>query len=114
MTSGLRVAAMLPVAEFREEDYVLMLTRKGMLKKMAMSHFAKIPARGSTAIGLNVRCASCANHRPCGSCPCLLRLHPSWLCQKVRCLKQPGLPMCGCTCCQMPFLHPLIAHSSLW
>ena len=57
MTSGLRVAAMLPVAEFREEDYVLMLTRKGMLKKMAMSHFAKIPARGSTAIGLNVRSA---------------------------------------------------------
>ena len=47
-----KLAAMLPVHTFAGDDYVLMLTRKGLLKRCRLSAFAKILSNGKTAISL--------------------------------------------------------------
>ena len=86
LRTGLSISAVLPVAEFREEDYVLLLTRRGMLKKVAMSLFAKLPAVGATAIGLAVSLC------PAGAadgCPC------QGLTRHTACRR--GTSWCGCS-----------------
>ena len=55
LKTGLNISAVLPVDEFRETEFVLLLTRKGMLKKMPMSRLANINSAGSRAMGLKAR-----------------------------------------------------------
>ena len=64
MKTGLNISAVLPVDEFRDTDYVLLLTRKGMLKKMPMSRLSNITSAGSRAIGLKVPSIACTSRCP--------------------------------------------------
>ena len=66
MKTGLNISAVLPVDEFRDTDYVLLLTRKGMLKKMPMSRLSNINSAGSRAIGLKVQGSACTSRCPGG------------------------------------------------
>jgi len=54
-----KVAAMLPVHTFTGDDFVLMLTRKGLLKRCRLSAFAKINSPGKTAISLVSQVCRC-------------------------------------------------------
>ena len=46
------ISAILPVPEFRDDEYLIMLTRKGQIKRTPLSQFASITSRGLTAIKL--------------------------------------------------------------
>ena len=48
------IAAMLPVSEFTEDVDLVMLTATGQIKRLALTQFAKINARGVTAMSLRV------------------------------------------------------------
>lgn len=48
------IAAMLPVSEFKEDDFLVMLTEKGQIKKTSLSQFANVMSRGIIAIKLKV------------------------------------------------------------
>jgi DNA gyrase subunit A len=50
--AGKTMASVLPVSEFRDDEFVALLTKKGLLKKTAMSAFNSINARGKIIIGL--------------------------------------------------------------
>ncbi|MEB3224872.1 MAG: DNA gyrase subunit A [Synechococcus sp.] len=47
-----KITAMLAVSEFTEDEYLVMLTQNGYIKKTALSAFAKIRANGLIAISL--------------------------------------------------------------
>ncbi|BAW95793.1 DNA gyrase, A subunit [[Synechococcus] sp. NIES-970] len=47
-----KITAMLAVSEFTEDEYLVMLTQKGYIKKTALSAFAKIRSNGLIAISL--------------------------------------------------------------
>ncbi|MBY0449295.1 MAG: DNA gyrase subunit A [Cyanobacteria bacterium] len=47
-----RVTAVVPVAEFLPDKHLIMLTRKGWIKKITLSHFENIRKNGLIAIGL--------------------------------------------------------------
>ncbi|HHP7229686.1 MAG TPA: DNA gyrase subunit A [Xenococcaceae cyanobacterium] len=47
-----KITSVISVSEFTEEDYLVMLTRKGNIKKTALSAFANIRANGLIAISL--------------------------------------------------------------
>jgi DNA gyrase C-terminal domain, beta-propeller len=49
------IAAILPVSEFRETDFLLLLTRQGTIKKTPLQAFQEIRSNGICAINLNVR-----------------------------------------------------------
>lgn len=46
------ITAMIPVREFKEDEYLVMITKDGIIKKTDMMHFANIRKGGLTAIGL--------------------------------------------------------------
>lgn len=48
-----RITSLVSVSEFSDEEYLLMLTRGGYIKKTALSAFANIRANGLIAISLN-------------------------------------------------------------
>ncbi len=48
-----RVNAVLPVRDFTEDKFVLMVTAKGTVKKTALPHFSHPRAQGIKAVGLN-------------------------------------------------------------
>lgn len=52
LKKGDSIAALLPVSEFAENDYLLMLTRKGSLKKQALAQFKDVRSNGVKTIGL--------------------------------------------------------------
>lgn len=54
-----RVAAMMPVEQFKEEDYLLMATEKGLIKKTPLSQFQDVRANGLIAIKLKVLLICC-------------------------------------------------------
>jgi len=49
------VAAMLPVSQFTDDEFLVMLTRDGLIKRTPLSDFATIRASGLRAIKLRVR-----------------------------------------------------------
>ncbi len=48
-----KITSILSVTEFTEDEYLIMLTRKGFIKKTALSAFSHIRANGLIAISLN-------------------------------------------------------------
>lgn len=52
-TKDEKVTAYLPIKEFREDEYVVMCTLKGTIKKTQLSNFANVRANGIIAINLN-------------------------------------------------------------
>lgn len=51
---GDSIQAMLPVSEFGEEDFLVMLTEQGLIKKTPLSAFAGIRSTGLIGIKLKV------------------------------------------------------------
>lgn len=51
VAKGQKVASMVPVDEFLEEAYLIMLTKRGWIKRVSLSVFTKMRP-GSTAIKL--------------------------------------------------------------
>ena len=47
-----RVAAMVPVREFREDEYLLFATRKGLVKKTSLAAYANVRSSGINAISV--------------------------------------------------------------
>jgi DNA gyrase subunit A len=47
-----KITSIVPVSEFTEDDYLVMLTRKGYIKKTALAAFGNIRANGLIAISL--------------------------------------------------------------
>lgn len=47
-----KITSIVPVSEFTEDDYLVMLTRKGYIKKTALAAFSNIRANGLIAISL--------------------------------------------------------------
>jgi DNA gyrase subunit A len=47
-----RVTAMLPVREFREDEYLLFATRKGLVKKTSLAAYANVRSSGINAISV--------------------------------------------------------------
>ncbi|HIK31577.1 MAG TPA: DNA topoisomerase (ATP-hydrolyzing) subunit A [Oscillatoriales cyanobacterium M59_W2019_021] len=48
-----KITSMVPVSEFTDDEYLIMLTQGGYIKKTALSAFANIRANGLIAISLN-------------------------------------------------------------
>ena len=52
LQEGERVVALLPVREFSEGAFVVMVTRQGMIKKTSLNAFAAVRASGIIALGI--------------------------------------------------------------
>ncbi|HVX96263.1 MAG TPA: DNA gyrase subunit A [Polyangia bacterium] len=52
LQDGERVVALLPVREFSEGAFVVMVTRKGMIKKTSLNSFSAVRASGIIALGI--------------------------------------------------------------
>jgi DNA gyrase subunit A len=52
LQDGERVVALLPVREFSEGAFVVMVTRKGMIKKTSLNAFSAVRASGIIALGI--------------------------------------------------------------
>lgn len=52
LNSGEKVSAVIPVKEFSQDNYLVMITRSGTIKKTPMSEFASIRKNGLIAINL--------------------------------------------------------------
>jgi DNA gyrase subunit A len=52
LQEGERVVALLPVREFSEGAFVIMVTRKGMIKKTSLNAFSAVRASGIIALGI--------------------------------------------------------------
>lgn len=52
LENGEQISAVMPVSEFREEDYLVMITKKGLIKKTALEEFAHIRKNGIIGITL--------------------------------------------------------------
>ncbi|HTA19227.1 MAG TPA: DNA gyrase subunit A [Polyangia bacterium] len=52
LQDGERVVALLPVREFSEGAFVVMVTRRGMIKKTSLNAFAAVRASGIIALGI--------------------------------------------------------------
>lgn len=61
-----RVAAMLPVDEYKEGAYLLMATVNGLIKKTPLSQFQDVRANGLIAMKLKVGPHAAMHH--CHSC----------------------------------------------
>ena len=55
LAKGDSIAALLPVSEFTDHDYLLLLTRKAVIKKLALAQFKGVRPSGVRTIGLEVR-----------------------------------------------------------
>ena len=55
ITKNDSITAMLPVSEFTDDDFLIMLTAGGLIKKTPLSRFQKMISSGLTAIKLKVR-----------------------------------------------------------
>ncbi len=53
LQAGEKIKAILPVREFKENEYVLMVTRAGIIKKTALSEFKNVRAVGLSAISVD-------------------------------------------------------------
>ncbi len=53
LQSGEKIKAILPVREFKENEYVLMVTRAGIIKKTSLSEFKNVRANGLCAISID-------------------------------------------------------------
>lgn len=52
MAAGERVKAILPVKKFSADGYVVIASRAGVIKRISLSEFGKLRARGITVIGI--------------------------------------------------------------
>ena len=52
---GLGLAAVLNIDTFNEEDYLVMLTKNGLIKRTPLSAFTSVKANGIIAIKLKVK-----------------------------------------------------------
>ncbi|XP_074328770.1 DNA gyrase subunit A, chloroplastic/mitochondrial [Apium graveolens] len=52
LTTGERITSIIPVSEFAEDQYLLMLTVNGYIKKVSLSYFSSIRSTGIIAIQL--------------------------------------------------------------
>jgi DNA gyrase subunit A len=50
LSPGEKVAALMPVREFKDNEYIMMMTKKGLVKKTELSLFAKIRKGGLLAL----------------------------------------------------------------
>jgi DNA gyrase subunit A len=50
LTSGEKIKAILPVKEFKENEFVVMVTRGGIIKKTALSEFSNVRTAGLLAV----------------------------------------------------------------
>ena len=55
LQSGEKIKAILPVREFKENEYVLMVTRAGIVKKTSLSEFKNVRSNGLSAISIDER-----------------------------------------------------------
>ena len=53
LTPGEKIKAILPVKEFKENEYVVMVTKAGVIKKTALSDFSNVRAAGLIAINID-------------------------------------------------------------
>jgi DNA gyrase subunit A len=53
LQSGEKIKAILPVREFKESEYVVMVTRAGIIKKTALSEFKNVRSNGLSAISID-------------------------------------------------------------
>ncbi len=53
LSEGEHVAAMISVSEFKEEDYLLFVTKKGLVKRTSVMEYARQRKGGKIALGLN-------------------------------------------------------------
>ena len=53
LAQGEKIKAILPVEEFNENEYVAMVTRKGIIKKTALSDFSNVSDAGIHAISID-------------------------------------------------------------
>jgi DNA gyrase subunit A len=53
LNSGEKVKAILPVKEFRENEYIVMVTRAGIIKKTPLTDFSNVRTAGITAISID-------------------------------------------------------------
>ncbi|MDR1531794.1 MAG: DNA gyrase subunit A [Clostridiales bacterium] len=53
LSGGERIASVVPIKDFKDDEYLLMVTKDGIIKKTAMSHFSNIKKTG--IIALNCR-----------------------------------------------------------
>jgi len=54
------IAAMMPVPQFEEKDYLLMATQEGLIKKAPLSQFQDVRANGLIALKLKVLLLPCS------------------------------------------------------
>ena len=54
LKKGDKLAALLPISEFTDHDYLLLLTRGGMIKKQPLAQFSDVRSSVVRAIGLKV------------------------------------------------------------
>lgn len=52
LSGGERITSIIPVSEFAEDQYLLMLTANGYIKKVSLSYFSSIRSTGIIAIQL--------------------------------------------------------------
>jgi DNA gyrase subunit A len=52
LQSGEKVTAMIPVEDFEQSEYIVLLTRQGRIKRMALSEFSRVRPSGIIAITL--------------------------------------------------------------
>ena len=53
LSPGEKVKAILPTMEFKENEYVVMVTRKGIIKKTALSEFSNVRNAGIIAVSID-------------------------------------------------------------
>ena len=53
LAPGEKIRAILPVQEFRENEYVIMITKSGIIKKTALSEFSNIRSSGIVAMSID-------------------------------------------------------------
>jgi DNA gyrase subunit A len=53
LTPGEKIKAILPVKEFKESEYVVMVTKAGVIKKTALSDFSNVRSAGLIAINID-------------------------------------------------------------
>ena len=54
LQKGDNIAAVLPVSDFTQHEYMLLLTRKAKIKKLALAQFQAVRSSGMKVMGLEV------------------------------------------------------------
>lgn len=71
LSDGERVTSIIPVSEFEGDQYLVMLTMKGYIKKISLNYFSSIRSTGIIAIQL-------VSPLLCCFCFCVLAVKLSW------------------------------------